>query len=122
MCNILWKAYRSYEGNFKRLTDMVRCSLVLDTPDDMIQFVKARVSDPPAVAYCHCIAPNTALLTPRYTEVGGESTRRRAESSRAFVTRQRALDDSEGRSDGLHDGERRCKPKIGGNEGLAEIF
>ena len=52
MCNILWKAYRSYEGNFKRLTDMVRCSLVLDTPDDMIQFVKARTSDPSAVACC----------------------------------------------------------------------
>lgn len=36
------KAYRSYGGNFKRLTDVVRCSLVLDTPEDMFRLIKAR--------------------------------------------------------------------------------
>ena len=36
------KAYRSYGGNFKRLTDVVRCALVLDTPEDMIRLMKAR--------------------------------------------------------------------------------
>jgi hypothetical protein len=39
------KAYRSYEGNFKRLTDVVRCSLVLDTPEDMIRVLKASSSN-----------------------------------------------------------------------------
>ncbi len=32
--------YRSYCGNFKRLCDVVRCCLVLDTPGDLINFVK----------------------------------------------------------------------------------
>jgi hypothetical protein len=32
--------YRSYSGNFKRLCDVVRCCLVLDTPEDLINFVK----------------------------------------------------------------------------------
>ncbi len=35
------QAYRSYAGDFKRLTDVVRCSLILDTPDDMIRLLKA---------------------------------------------------------------------------------
>ena len=36
------KAYRSYGGDFKRLTDIVRCSLILDTPDGMIQLLKVQ--------------------------------------------------------------------------------
>jgi hypothetical protein len=32
--------YRSYCGDFKKLCDVVRCCLVLDTPDDMINLVK----------------------------------------------------------------------------------
>ena len=34
------QVYRSYCGDFKRLCDVVRCCLVLDTPDDMINLVK----------------------------------------------------------------------------------
>jgi len=34
------KAYRSYFGNFRRLTDIVRCSIVLNTTADIQEFVK----------------------------------------------------------------------------------
>ena len=39
-CNKCVQVYRSYCGDFKRLCDVVRCCLVLDTPDDMINLVK----------------------------------------------------------------------------------
>ena len=39
-CNKCAQVYRSYCGDFKRLCDVVRCCLVLDTPDDMINLVK----------------------------------------------------------------------------------
>ena len=39
-CNKCAQVYRSYCGDFKRLCDIVRCCLVLDTPDDMINLVK----------------------------------------------------------------------------------
>jgi hypothetical protein len=37
------KAYRSYFGDFRRLTDIVRCSVVLNSMEDIQAFVKVRV-------------------------------------------------------------------------------
>ena len=37
---LLSQAYRSYGGDFRRLTDVVRCSVVLDTEKDIMRFVK----------------------------------------------------------------------------------
>ena len=34
------KAYRSYSGNFQRLTDIVRCCVVLNSIEDVQKFVK----------------------------------------------------------------------------------
>ena len=36
------QSYRTYSGNFKRLTDIVRCCLVVDTPEDMLKLVQVR--------------------------------------------------------------------------------
>jgi hypothetical protein len=37
------KAYRSYFGNFRRLTDIVRCSIILNTTADIQEFVKVHL-------------------------------------------------------------------------------
>jgi hypothetical protein len=37
------QAYRAYGGDFRRLTDLVRCSVVLDTPDDMVRLLNVRI-------------------------------------------------------------------------------
>jgi hypothetical protein len=36
------QAYRAYSGNFRRLTDIVRCCLVVDTPEDLLKLVQVR--------------------------------------------------------------------------------
>ncbi len=36
----LSQAYRAYSGDFKRLTDIVRCCLVMDTTEDMLRLVE----------------------------------------------------------------------------------
>jgi hypothetical protein len=40
------QAYRAYSGNFRRLTDIVRCCLVVDTPEDLLKLVQLRVALP----------------------------------------------------------------------------
>ena len=36
------QAYRAYAGNFRKLTDIVRCCLVVETSEDMIKLVQVR--------------------------------------------------------------------------------
>jgi hypothetical protein len=36
------QAHRAYSGNFRRLTDIVRCCLVVDTPEDLLKLVQVR--------------------------------------------------------------------------------
>jgi hypothetical protein len=38
------QAYRCYGGKFEKLTDIVRCALVLESPDDIAKLIQVGAS------------------------------------------------------------------------------
>ena len=38
------QVFRSYDGQVNRVTDVVRCVVVLDTPSDILKLIKASLS------------------------------------------------------------------------------
>lgn len=44
-CDAINKVYRSYHGQVERVTDVVRCSIVFTTVDELVRFIEVSLRD-----------------------------------------------------------------------------